>query len=206
MRASLFYTAVIIAFMWVLAILDIIFFSINDYGIRPREIEGLIGILTSPFLHADLMQYPQHIIVNSLFLLFLLPITFLFYRKTSWIAMAVIVILGGFLVWLIAKNGSNHIGASGLIYGLLAFLFFSGILRRNLKALLAAITVFFAYSIIRYGVIPQTVDSAMGLLGNMIENFLTGVVPGRPGVSWEGHLFGAVGGFLSAYFLRNEDD
>ena len=87
MIKKLLYTVFFIGIMWVLAIGDYVFekilIDINSFGIVPRTLRGLIGIVASPFLHANLNQNAMHLIMNSLFLLFLLPITLIFYEKNA---------------------------------------------------------------------------------------------------------------------------
>ncbi len=92
------------------------------------------------------------------------------------------VIVGGFAVWLLGETNSNHIGASGLIFAYIGFLFFSGIFRKNIKSILIALLV-----VILYG-------------GVLIQ----GIIPGQKGISWEGHLFGFIAGGLAAWIYRKK--
>ena len=151
-------------------------FSINAYGIVPRTKIGLIGIFTSPFLHGGL----QHLISNSIPLVIMLLILSVFYEK-KWIpVLAIIVLIGGGLTWVFGANG-NHIGASGLIYGLAGFLISNGIIEKNIKSLI--ITVF---------------------IGLLYGGLIFGVLPTDRLISWEGHLFGAIGGVFSSFALRSK--
>ena len=120
---------------WPLIFLGVIwalhFFSLKEmngpsWGIHPRQWAGLIGILTAPFIHADY----DHLISNSLPLLVVGTVLFHFYRAIAWQVISMIWLLTGFWVWLLARP-STHIGASGLIYGGVIFLFFSGIFRKE---------------------------------------------------------------------------
>ncbi len=150
----------------------------RTYGIRPRTVAGLTGIATMPFLHGGL----AHIISNSIPLFILTAVLVYFYRRI-WVHVCVLsVVLGGLAVWVLARSGTNHIGASGLIFSLMAFLMLSGLFRRTFTALIVALVVFFLYG------------------GSLIF----GVLPTQPGVSWEGHLFGAIAGGFLAWVYRNE--
>jgi len=169
-----------VGIIWAVYLLDIIMpFDINAYGIHPREIGGLVGVFTSPFLHANL----PHIISNSI-PLFLLTAALAVFYKRIWLPVIILsALLGGISVWLIARGGTNHIGASGVIFSLMAFLILSGVFRRTFKALIVGVVVFFLYG------------------GSMVF----GVLPLTPGVSWEGHLFGAIAGGILAWIYRRSD-
>lgn len=149
----------------------------RQWGIRPREWKGLVGIISSPFLHGS----KEHLFNNSIPLLVLGWSLFYFYRELAWRTIAWIVILGGSWVWLSAREGTNHIGASGLIYGLVTFLFFSGILRKYKPLIAISLFVVFQY-------------------GSMVW----GILPVQEHISWEGHLWGALAGVLMAYYYRPE--
>jgi len=160
----------VIAFLWIAHILSY-FFPINQFGIVPRESSGLIGILFAPALHNDF----SHLAANSvsLFILGLFLIT-LEHNKSYWIIIY-LIILGGAGTWVIGRSGSVHIGASGVIYGILGYLITRGLFRRDFKSLIISIVVFFLYCGMIFGVLP--VDSSM---------------------SWESHLCGFLSGILLA--------
>lgn len=204
--SNLKYIALFLGLMWLFAIVDLLLWNINSYGIHPRSYPGLIGILSAPFLHADLNQAPNHILQNTLFLLFLLPITLLFYPKTAKQSILIIILIGGTLVWLFARSNSNHIGASGLIFGLMTFLLFNGLLRRNFKALLSSILFLILYALIVYGVFPKNLSQVVLLLKSIAINFFQGFNPSQKHISWESHLFGALGGLVSTILYRNHSD
>jgi membrane associated rhomboid family serine protease len=147
---------------------------LQSYGLTPRTMHGLVGIVTMPFLHANL----EHIVSNTVPLIVLL-VLLAGSRPRSWTIVAGIMLLGGALLWLFGRR-ANHIGASGLIYGLIAYLFVAGILERRFVPLAIALVVGFLYG---------------GTLA-------AGIVP-RAGsyVSWDGHLCGAAAGALVAYGL-----
>jgi membrane associated rhomboid family serine protease len=163
--------------MWlVFAIGHILPFDIGSYGITPRTLRGLIGILTAPFLHGNL----EHIVSNTIPLFFLL-VLLAGSRPQSWAVVAYIMILGGALLWLFGRN-ATHIGASGLIFGLIAYLIVSGIRERRVGPMIISIIVGFVYG---------------GTLA-------AGVVPSSsPYISWEGHLFGAIAGVIVAFWLTS---
>lgn len=170
------FSVIIILVLWSIRIIDILLpADLNRFGILPRTMEGLAGIILSPFLHGDF----THLLSNSIPLLILLSITLSFYQKTGKKVILIIIVMGGALVWLFGRS-AFHIGASGLIYGLAAFLFTSGFFRNNFKSVLVSVIVFFAYGGLIYGIFP-------------IHSWM----------SWEGHLFGAIAGFFSAYIYRN---
>ncbi len=177
MKQNIIGTSVFLGFLWITHFFNSIFQgSLNDFGILPRTISGLSGIVFAPFLHGNLM----HLISNSLPIFILTLTLFVFYPRLGIIVWVLIAVLSGALVWLLARGNAVHIGASGVIYGLTSFLIASGIFRRNVKALLIAIVIFFLYGGIIWGVMPTV-----------------------PGVSWEAHLFGFLIGIYLAYLFRN---
>lgn len=166
--------------IWAVYLVSLFLPWIDAWGVIPRTVRGLVGIVTMPFLHASL----GHIVSNTVPLIVLL-ILLAGSRAQSWEIVLGIILLGGGLLWLLGRNGPDdnvvHIGASGLIFGLIAFLIVSGLLERRLVPLLVALLVGFLYG------------------GTM----LGGVMPfaaGR-GVSWDGHLCGAAAGVLVAFAL-----
>jgi membrane associated rhomboid family serine protease len=174
---SLLYPFLFVGILWVIKIIEVYFqLYLGQYGIVPRTGMGLIGIITGPLIHYNF----AHLVSNSLPLLILGIITFNFYRNIAFEIFIWIYIASGLCVWIIGEPAS-HIGASGLIYGFASFILFSGLFRREFKALLLAILVAVVY-------------------GSIIE----GLMPGRPGVSWQWHFYGALSGGLCAFFYRKE--
>ncbi|AQA04297.1 rhomboid family intramembrane serine protease [Mycobacterium sp. MS1601] len=156
--------------------------SLDRNGIRPLESDGLKGIIFAPLLHADW----AHLVANTvpaLVLGFLVSLAGM--SRFIW-ATAIIWILGGIGTWLIGDLGSqyetNHIGASGLIFGWLTFLLVFGFFVRSAVQITIGIVVLFVYG-----------------------GILWGVLPGTFGVSWQGHLCGAVAGVVAAYLLSKPE-
>ena len=148
--------------------------GVDHYGVIPRRVGGLLGIATMPFLHANL----QHLLGNTVPLAALL-ILLAGSRAESWEVVAMISCLGGLLLWIFGRP-AVHIGASGLISGLTAFLILSGFLEQRIVPLLIALLVGFLYGgSLVLGVLPR--------IGSQI--------------SWDGHLCGAIAGGLMAYTL-----
>jgi membrane associated rhomboid family serine protease len=163
-----------VTLIWVLELVD--FFlggALNSYGILPREIIGLRGILFAPFLHGGL----PHLIANTI--PFLTLGWFVMLQETSdfFIVTGITMLVSGLGVWLFGSPGV-HIGASGLIFGYLGFLLLRGYFERNIPSILLSLIVGFLYG-----------------------GALWGVLPTVPGISWEGHLFGFIGGGIAARFL-----
>ena len=170
--------SIFIAVIWFSWLINLVLpYELNSFGILPRHSSGLAGIILSPFLHGNF----QHIISNTIPLFILGLVTITFYEKIAFSVITITTIVSGTFVWLFARQ-AYHIGASGLIFGLAAFLVTSGIFRNNLKALLIAIVVFITYG------------------AGMLLSFV--YVP--PGVSWEGHLFGVIAGTLTAFIYRRK--
>ena len=165
--------------MWTVEIIEqVLHADFSNWGVMPRDVDSLIGVLASPFLHGQW----DHIISNSLPFFVLSAILFLVYNKVSYKVFIAIYILTGIAVWALARGGNYHIGASGLVYGLFGFVFFSGIFRGDVKSIGVALAVGFFY-------------------GGMVW----GVLPNQPGISWESHLLGGMLGAILAFFFRNEN-
>ena len=146
-------------------------------GVRPGELAGLLGVLTAPLVHGSW----GHLMGNSAALLVLASALIYGTPHAARIALPVIWLASGVAVWLFAREAA-HIGASGLTYGMMFFVFIIGILRRDKRSIALALLVFFLY-------------------GSMIW----GLLPVVPGVSFEYHLFGAVTGAICAFLLRARD-
>ncbi len=165
--------------LWIILIIQQAF-NLNfpyEFGLYPRTVSGLIGIITSPLIHSG---YP-HLLSNT-FPLFMLSAGILyFYPETANRVLGIIYISTGILVWLLARS-VYHIGASGLIYGFAAFLFFSGIFKRDNRSIGLSLLVTFLYG-----------------------GLVWGILPGQPGISWESHFFGGISGIICAFIFRKKD-
>jgi len=169
---------VFIGIIWCVFILDI-FFPLEQFGLIPRDSGGLIGIATMTFLHGDL----AHIMGNIVPLVIMLALL-AGSRANSLMIVALIVLVGGGLLWLFGRPNTLHIGASLLVFGLAVFLIVSGLLEKRLIPLIIAVFVAVTYG---------------GVL-------VAGIAPWQQGVSWDGHLFGGIGGAIVAWALvgRNQ--
>ncbi|WP_168583085.1 rhomboid family intramembrane serine protease [Gephyromycinifex aptenodytis] len=169
---------VMVALMWASEILDLLTpFSLDRYGIRPRHLDHLAGIVASPFLHHGF----GHLIANTTALLILGALLALSTRHL-WAVTIGVILLSGAGVWLTGASNSVHIGASGLVYGYAAFLAVYGFAARRLASALAGLLVIAGYG-----------------------SLLWGVLPVQAGVSWQGHLFGALAGVALALKLGRRD-
>ena len=162
-----------LAIFWGLEIIDTAMsHKLDMYGIRPRSADGLLGILFAPFLHGSW----DHLSANTIPFAVLGFFTILHGRTAFWWATVWIVLIGGIGTWLTGGANSVHIGASGLIFGYFGFLIATGVLERSLKGILIAVFVGFVYGSIVWGVLPSD-----------------------KGISWQGHLFGLIGGGAAAW-------
>jgi membrane associated rhomboid family serine protease len=176
--SSVFYSLCFVAILWIIHFVQWSLQSdFGKYGVLPREIRGLSGILTAPLIHGDF----EHLISNSLTLMILLFGLFYFYRTSSLTVVILIYLISGMMVWLIGRK-SYHIGASGIVYGLVAFIFFSGLFRRDKRSIALSLIVVFLYGGLVWGVFPV-----------------------EPDISFESHLSGALIGVVLAFAFRKYD-
>ncbi len=150
--------------------------NLSDWGVYPREKNGLWGIISSIFIHGSW----KHLTNNSIPLLILGTALFYFYEKLAIKVCIYSILFTGILLWLGGRQ-SFHIGASGLVYSLASFLFLSGLIRRHNNLMALSMIVVFLYGSLVWGVFPI-----------------------KEHISWEGHLFGAVNGFLWAIYFRKD--
>lgn len=174
--------AIWVLFMWVIHIgiwlLNAKEEAVLSMGLHTQHSNGLLGILTAPFLHGDW----KHLISNSAPFFILGTGIIYFYKKSALKVFLFSWVLPNFLVWALVSP-SYHIGASGMVYAFAFFLFFSGVFRKERRSLVLSLLVSFGYGSIVWGVLPI-----------------------QEGVSWQSHLLGAVIGILMAWFFRNEGD
>lgn len=169
----------ILAVMWALEFLDAVTLNaLDSFGIQPRQLSELPNILWAPLLH---FGWP-HLISNSVPFLVLGVLTYLSGTGRFVATTLISAIVSGLTAWLLAPPGSITAGASGVIFGYLTYLLVRGFYTRKIGQILLAVVVFAIYGTV-----------------------LLGVLPGTPGVSWQAHLGGAVGGVLSAWWLHGRD-
>lgn len=150
--------------------------DLGAFGILPRTLTGFTGIITGPLIHGDAL----HLLSNTFPLMLLMLAIFYFYDKIALEVFMWIYLITGFWVWLAARQ-AYHIGASGLVYGLASFLFFSGLFRKDVRSVAVALCIAFLY-------------------GGMVQ----GVFPSAQGISWESHLLGTAAGILCSFYFRNK--
>ena len=176
-RQGLYWVGGFLVLLWLIKVTEVgMEISWAHWGILPRTLTGLMGIIFAPLLHGDF----AHLISNSMPLIILGLGLFYFYPRIAPEVSLWIYLSTSFWVWVAARGESYHIGASGVVYGLAAFLIMGGILRRNLRMMTTSMAVLFLYGGMFYGVLP-----------------------GEPSISWESHLLGvASGGWLAHYFRK----
>ena len=169
----------IVAVFWLVEIVDFLIFKgeLDKFGIQPRSISGLGGLLFAPFLHGG---FP-HLIANTIPFITLGWLTMIQETSDFYIVSIIAAIFGGLGVWSLGGSNSIHIGASILIYGYLGFLLLRGYFQKNLPSIVLSVIVFFLYG-----------------------GLIFGIFPSRMGVSWEGHLFGFIGGAIAAWAISKE--
>ncbi len=162
--------------IWIVYFIEIQFkLNFNSFGIYPHTIRGLRGIIFSPFIHGSL----KHLFNNTIPLAVLLACLYFFYQKIATKVLLLGILLSGMATWLIGRP-SYHIGASGIIYLLVSFVFFSGVFRKYYRLIAVSLIVVFLYgSLVWY------------------------IFPTEESISWEGHLSGFLIGLLFAFIFKN---
>jgi membrane associated rhomboid family serine protease len=151
--------------------------AFNDAGVHPRSMHGLVNILWAPLLHANW----THLVGNTVPVLVLGFLTLVSGIGRGLAVTAVVWVVAGLGQWLTGASGSSHIGASVLIFGWLAYLLVRGLFTRSIGQIALGVVLFALYGTALWGVLPT-----------------------QPGISWQGHLFGAVGGVLAAAMFAPE--
>lgn len=159
--------------IWLVFALDI-FLPLERLGLIPRDAGGIIGIATMTFLHGDLAHLMSNI-VPLIVMLALLAGS----RANSLMIVGMIVLIGGALLWMFGRSNTLHIGASLLVFGLAVFLIVSGFLEKRIVPMVIAVFIAITY-------------------GSVL---IAGIAPWQKGVSWDGHLFGGIGGAITAWLL-----
>jgi len=179
--AALLPPVYLLVFMWLVKIFEVLLKTdVGFLGVHPLSLDGLPGIFLMPFIHGGW----SHLMANTVPFLVLSTALFYFYREISWKVLIGIWLLSGMWVWF-GGRPSWHIGASGVIYGLSAFLFLSGIIR-DVKGL-AALSLIVAF-----------------LYGSMIWGVFPDFFPKEKNISWEGHLGGLISGVIMALYYRTQ--
>lgn len=175
-RSGMQSLGILLGTMWAIALINSLLFSnrLVFYGIHPRTLGGLWGILFAPFLHLNL----AHLFANTVPFLILGGLIMLRSLRDFWVTLGVTLVVSGLGVWLFGSARSVHVGASGLVFGFFGFLLSRSLFDRSLSALIFAVLALFLYGSLIWGVLPL-----------------------QDGVSWEGHLFGFLGGAIAAKLL-----
>ena len=176
LRAAIF-PFCFVASLWLVKLIELYYdIRFTEFGILPRTFSGLTGIITAPFVHDGF----NHLINNSFPLLVLGTAIFYSYKEVSWKIFFWTYFMTNLWVWAAART-SYHIGASGLVYGFASFIFFSGVIRKNIKLMALSLLVVFLYGSMVWGIFP--IDYK---------------------ISFEAHLFGSIAGlFLAIYFRKD---
>ena len=168
----------IVLSFWIVFWVELRFhYNFTTYGILPHNISGLKGIITAPFIHSSL----KHLFNNSIPTLVLTTALFYFYKRLRWKVLFFGFLFTGIFTWLLGRE-AFHIGASGIVYMLVSFLFFKGIFTRKFPLVALSLSVVFIYG---------------GLIWYLF--------PIDPKISWEGHLSGFIVGFFLALVLKEKD-
>jgi len=177
-KKPFFWSLYIVLFICICFIFQNIYPSLSQFGIRPREMNSLLHVLTFPLLHGDFM----HLFNNMTTLLMLMIFAFYFYKKLALEAMIWMYIFSGFLLWIIGSP-NTHIGASAFIYALAFFMVILGIGIGNKRSSALVMLIIFLYGSLIWGLYP---------------------LPAIARISWEGHLAGAISGIITALFFIKE--
>jgi membrane associated rhomboid family serine protease len=175
---SIFLPLIFVALIWIVKLSEVLTgLDFSALGIFPRRLSGLIGVITSPFIHQDI----KHTLSNSVPFVVLGFLLYNAYRKVAFKVILLIWIFEGLLVWIVGRQ-AYHIGASGVVYGIAFFLFFSGVFRLDIRSMALSLLVAFVYGGMVYGVLPLDMK-----------------------VSFEAHLMGAIVGAICAWYYREID-
>ncbi|MBF6608480.1 MAG: rhomboid family intramembrane serine protease [Flavobacterium sp.] len=168
-----------VLFLWIVFWVEVRFnFNFGQYGVYPRSFEGLRGIIFSPFIHGGI----EHLFNNSIPMLVLLSALRFFYRELTWKVLGYGIFFSGLITWIIGRE-SHHIGASGLIYVLVSFIFFKGIMTKYYRLVALSLAVIMVYGGMVWYVFPDVGE----------------------GISWEGHLGGLITGVALAVFYKTPE-
>lgn len=168
---------VVLVAMWVVEVIDLaIGGRLDRFGVRPRELRGLTGVVFAPFLHNGLL----HLLANSVPFVILGAAIALGGTRRFVTVSVIVAVVAGMGTWLTGAGGSVHVGASGLVFGYVTYLVARGFFERRITYILGGFVVVMFYGGVLWGVVP------------------------RPGVSWQAHLFGAIGGVVAAAIVHGD--
>lgn len=171
--------ATVAAVMWLVEIIDLLpGTDLDRWGIRPRELRGLTGLVTAPFLHDGI----GHLLSNTIPFLVLGSLIAASGLARYLEVTVIVAVVAGLGTWLLGPSHTVHLGASALVFGYLAYLLARAVFEHRIVYLLGGAVVLFLYGSVLWGLLP------------------------RPGISWQGHVFGAVGGVIAAAVLHAQDD
>lgn len=181
MRIAFVPTIVLVCLLWLIFLLDVsLSLNLYKYGVYPLELKGVVGIFSSPFIH----QSAKHLLSNTLPLVVLMWCLYYFYSQIANKTLLLLWLLSGLLTWVIGRE-AWHIGASGIIYSLTFFLFFSGLFRKHTPLIAISLIVAFLY-------------------GSNVWNMFPWSMHLDATVSWEGHLSGGISGlFVAMLFYKH---
>lgn len=167
------YAVLYVVAIWAVHIVNVVVYGglLSNFGIHPLDPSALWGIFTAPLLHASWDHLISNTVPGAIFAFFI----GMSGSRVFWQVTAFVVIIGGLGTWLIGGVGTNHIGASGMVYGWLVYLLVRGIFNKSFWQIIIGF-----------------------LLGVAYSGLIWGVLPGTPGVSWQAHLCGSIGGFIAA--------
>ncbi len=177
---SIIFPTFFVAMLWLSQGIQVYFnYSFAKWGLHPLNLKGLIGIITMPFIHGDW----EHLISNTMPIWLLLSGLWYYYPKKSWVIFFFIYFLSGLWAWFFARP-AYHIGASGLVYGLIFFLVISAFIKKEIQMMFFSFLIIFLY-------------------GSVIWGFFPDFYQGK-NISWECHLTGALAGIVAAFYFRKE--
>lgn len=175
---SMFIPGIFVLLIWLVKLTEVLFeIDLVQYGIFPLSAKGLPGILFSPLIHSDF----SHLFSNTVPLFFLSLALFYFYSEVALKVFIWNYFITGLLVWFGGRE-AWHIGASGIVYGLASFLFFSGIIRKYFRLIALSLLIVFLYGSMIWGLFPDIYKN----------------------ISWESHMLGFFSGIILAIFYRNQ--
>ncbi len=177
LRGSVRMTLAFVALIWSIKVMEFVFdLDLSEFGILPRSLHGSIGIITGPLIHGDIF----HLLSNTFPVLVLGMGILYFYHGIAPAVLSMIYLMTGFWVWIAARE-AYHIGASGLVYGMLTFLLMSGFMRKDRSTLALSFVILFLYG----------------------GSFFAGIIPEESHISWESHLMGAIAGIFCAIYFKS---